>query len=463
MAKGTQREVEAEGQFIQLDPNLIEADPKHNARFGLIPDRIKKLATEIVDAGGVMEPIEVAPLTHPANGYSYRLVFGNYRLAAVKELNREGAGLTIPAIVKETKEGLDSTIRNLMENIARQDLTTMDTAHAIKLLLDGGMEKMKVREMFARPNRPGPASNSWVNITLGLLDLPKPIQAKLHTGEITWDGGATLVKVKRDNPDKLNEVVAELEADRVKAIEKETKEEERLLAAIRKAEQAGNKEKEQEQKVANAAAEALKKLQVARDAVAKADVDNADLIAKAKEALIAASAKVTEDPSAHDPSAHKEVAEAAKHLENVQKAAVREKDRAAKALAAIEAKQAQEAKDAQEKLKADREEAKTAKATADAAKKAAKPAGGVAPKKAADKPISAADVKKAAAKAGAPTGVKVLNRTEIMEIVNEMSLPGGQGKAEIKVSDIGKALKSTFNGQLTPKQLYKELLKVCGK
>lgn len=457
MAKESKREVEAEGQFIQLDPNLIEADPKHNARFGLIPDRIKKLATEIVDAGGVMEPIEVAPLTPAVNGFRYRLVFGNYRLAAVKQLNGEGAGLTIPAIVKETKEGLDSTIRNLMENIARQDLTTMDTAHAIKLLLDGGMEKMKVREMFARPNRPGPASNSWVNITLALLDLPKPIQAKLHTGEITWDGGATLVKVKQDNPAKFDEVVAQLEADRVKAIEKETKEEERLLAAIRKAEQAGNKEKEQEQKVANAAAEALKKLQVARDAVAKADVDNADLIAKAKEALVAASAKVTEDPSAH-----KEVAEAAKHLENTQKAAVREKDRAAKALAAIEAKQAQEAKDAQEKLKADREETKVAKATADAAKKAAKPAGGVAPKKAADKPISAADVKKAAAKAGAPTGVKVLNRTEMMEVVNAMSLPFGEGKAEVMVTKIGKALKSCFNSVTTQNQLFKELLKICG-
>ncbi len=455
MSKAIQTETPTEGQFIELDPKLIEADPKKNARFALIPDRIQKLAKEITDAGGVMQPIEVTPLESPINGFHYRLTFGNYRLAAVNALNKEGAGLTIPAIVKKTKDGLDSTMRNLMENIARQDLTSMDMAHDIKLLLDGGVPRMRVREIFARPNRPGPASNSWINITMSFLDLPKAIQTKLHTGQYSWDAGATLVKVHRDHPEQLDEVLAEIDVDRQKAIDKETKEEEKLLNLERKAQVAANKEKEAEEKIQKEANERATKLQTAKDAVAKANVDNEDLINKATEALKLASAKVTEDPSAHA-----EVAKAAKHLEATQRTAVRAKEQAEKALARIEAKIKEEDEADKQALKDEKEAAKAAKAESDAAKRAAKP-GGVAAKKATEKPTTAADVKKAAATKGVPTGVKVLNRTDIMAVVNELSLPGGAGKAEQRVSAIGQALKQCFNSAITTNQLVKELLKIC--
>jgi chemotaxis protein histidine kinase CheA len=447
-----------EGQLVELDPVVIDADAKYNTRFGLRPARIKDLANEISEAGGVMEPIEVSPLDKAVNGHMYRLTFGNYRLAAVKLLNEGGAKLKIPAIVRQTAEGKDARLRNLMENLGRQDMTLMDTAYAIEALTKEGVDKVKIREMFARPGRKGPASNSWVNITLGFLDLPKSIQNKLHNGELTWDGGAALVKVKRDHPDKLQDVLETLEKDREREIEREKRDEERYLASIKKADDLAAKEREQEEKLLKAQQDREEKLRTAKAAVEVTEKENAKLVAEAEKALKEATNAVSATPGAE---AAKKVAEAAKKLESVKAQTTKAAERQAEALKKLQDKYAAQDKAEAEEAKAEAKEAADTKKAAAEAKEAMKQKGGTAKKKAAERPTTSADVKKAAKSAGASTGAVPLKRPEIMKVVDELCLPAGQGKAEQRVQSIGKALKLCFDGVTTTNALVKELMGIC--
>ncbi len=327
----------------------------------------------------------------------------------------------------------------------------MDTAQAIQNLLDCGVDKMTVRAMFSRPGRRGPVSNSWVNITTSFLDLPTKIQNKIHNGEIDWSGAAMLAKINKDDKDKLPGILDELETARQKAIDKEEREEEKYLATLKKAEDAEAKEQEAELKISRAKEEKANALKAAKDAVAKCDADNLELIAKAKAELDAANKSVSANPS----EGAKAVAEAAKHLDNIMKAAEREKAKTTKALKKLEEQYKAEADKAKEEAKAAKEEAKAAKDEAKAAKEDKKAKGS---KKGTEKAQSAKDVAQAAAKVS--DGKVVLTRKQIMDVVDGMCQPGGAGKSEGRIQELGKMLKSCFNSGITEGQLYKKLLEL---
>ncbi|HXC04402.1 MAG TPA: ParB N-terminal domain-containing protein [Bacteroidia bacterium] len=459
-----------EGQLIELDPSVIDANPKHNARFGLKPSKVTEMAEKIVSEGQ-LQPIEVSPLPEADNGFQYRLSFGNYRLAAIKQLNKEGAGLTVKAIVRTTEPGKATTIRQLTENLARQENTRMDDAVAIKKLLDAGVDKMTIRSMFSVAGRKGPVSNSWLNITLGFLDLPTKVQNKLHTGEIDWSGGAVLYRVNRDNKEKLPEVLKELEDARQKAIDKETREEEKFIAALNKAEEAQRKQAEAEAKQQEAIEAKANRLKTAEEAIALTDKLNSDLITAAQKALDEATEKVKEDPS----EGAKAVAEAVKKLESTKKAADKSKEQAAKDLAKLKDRYAAEAKEAKEKAKLAAQEAKEAKkevseARAERQPDAEHPRTASTKKSAADKPTTGKDVAKAAAAVGAGSGGVKLTYKEIREVVDGLCKPGGEGAAETKAQKVGIYMRSCFFGisipgypnGMTEAQFYSALLKLLG-
>lgn len=446
-----------DGQMLHLPPEAILADPKNNARYGLKVSRIKELAQEITDKGGVMEPIEVSPIP---GSVPYRLTFGNYRLAAVMMLNEQGAGLTIPAIVKRTSEGLESLMRNLSENIARQDLTPMDQAHAIQLLTEGGVDKLKIREMFARPGRRGPASNSWVNTTIGFLDLPRKVQNQIHEGQIDWAGAAELVKVNRDGKEDLPSVLADLEKERTKAIAREEREEEWFLSTLAKAEEARNKAASAAQQAIEAEQARAAKLEAAKTAVQAAKSEGAAKVAKADTALKAATLGVAEDQSTTA-----EVAMLAKDAASIKKEVDASIVRAQKTYDALMQKE----KEAAEAARAKAKEAEEARREAAREAKAAKEGRQVGAEggrkrdsraaKAKTKTTSAASVKKAVARV-TRDGRVLLTRSEIMKVAELLALPGGTGRAEVIVTSIGKTLLSTFNSVITDKQCYSAILKL---
>jgi ParB family chromosome partitioning protein len=244
-------------QLLQLDPTKVQTDD--NVRFNLKRNKVDSLSSAILEAGRVLEPVGVQPLDTPSNGFTHKLVYGFYRHAAVDKLNKEqAAGLTLPAILISPASETERLRLQLMENMDRENMSPMDSAVAIKKLMDSGVSRGEIRRIFARPaGKKGaevqPASNAWVNIVLRFLELPKTIQEKIHTGVIGVEAAYELGKVP---PEKRQAVIERAEAERQHQIDVEAKDEQVYLAAEKKLTEAQEKEKE-----------AVKGVEVARSSV----------------------------------------------------------------------------------------------------------------------------------------------------------------------------------------------------
>ncbi|MBU6231703.1 hypothetical protein KGP36_03460 [Patescibacteria group bacterium] len=408
----------ASGELLNLDPKEILADD--NTRFGLKDTRIQSLASSIVSTGGVMEPVEVELIQPGANGHKYRLTTGFYRLAAVEFLNKtQAAGLTVPAIVRESADTKSRLKRQLAENMERENQSPMDQAIAIKRLLDAGLSKMEVREVFSRPggrkgNKIQPASNSFINMTLSFLELPKSVQEKIHNGLIGVAAAYELTKVPAE---KRTAVLERAEQERQKALETEERDEEKLLAREKKE------------------AEENAKKQGFQDAVTQTEAT----FNQAQETL---KNKTTQAAEAYAASRQK--------FDNA-------KDKKAAATAFKEAEKVRAIAEADFDAAKKEYEAAMEKFEKYVASKAAKVAGEKPAKAGKEaKKVSSADVKKAAVKEKASTQHVALNAAEMRKVVSELTLPGSHAA----VIAIAVAFQRCFSGEITDEQLRKELTKI---
>jgi hypothetical protein len=402
-----------EEQILYVDPTRVRA--ADNLRYGLKQSRIDSLAANIVEAGGVLNAVEVRALDEADADYD--LTSGFYRHAAVLKLNENGAGLLLPVVVRATDD--KARIQHqLSENLERESMSPMDMAVAIDRLLKDGVERKDIRRIFARPSgqkgkEVQPASNAWVNIIRNLLDLPKKLQELVHSGVIGVSGAYAIGKVA---PDKRDALVARILAEREAQLEQESKDEEAFLKA--------------ESRVA----EAAEKLKTVSDdeAALRTGVDAAVKATKDSMNAFRALQKVDylnlpkEEKEAHRKSLNE--AEAA--VKAAQKA---EKDTKNKLAKAIETRKKVEEVTAE------------AKAKLDAAQKAK-----AAPKKA-PAPVSEADVNKAAAKEDGGFVPLTLSETRaaIKEIQEEAGDPG--------VAAIGSILSRLLSGEFTTKAAVKAL------
>jgi hypothetical protein len=408
------------GVILQLDPSAILADD--NTRFNLKESRIQTLAESIVAQGGVIEPVEVEPI-EGNNGFSHRLTVGFYRHAAVKYLNTtQAAGLTLPALVHINANPTVRLQRQLAENIERENQSPMDSAIAIKRLMEAGLSRIEVRQMFSRPSsrkgakgKPEPASNAWVNMMLSFLELPKPAQDKIHMGVVGVAAAYQLTKVPKE---KQTEILARAEDARQRELEQEEKEEERFLTTEKK-------QKEQTEKVttAKAALEAAEtKNKAAAETLDKQTHLTAELFKSAK-----GRHNTPKDKKAADV-AFKDAEKARLAAENVATEAQKEYEKAQVAFSRL----------------TEQKEVKAKKVVEEKAKKAA---------------VKPGDVTKAAKAAGAATGAVLLNASEMRKTVMEMGLPtGSKGDEEMKA--LSSALVQCFAGITTPESLYREVRKM---
>jgi len=413
--------------LVQLDPAVILADD--NTRFGLKQSRVESLAQSILERGEVLEPVEVEALGDASsNGHSYRLTTGFYRLAAVSYLNtNQAAGLKIPAIVRATPTPQERLRRQLAENMERENQSPMDQAVAIKRLLDSGLTKMEVRTIFSRPggrkgNKVQPASNSFINMTLSFLDLPKAMQTKIHEGLIGVAAAYELTKVPAE---RRAEVLERAEAERQKGLEREEREEERLLAQEKKSQEANEKRDK-------ALAEVSKASEEHKTAVASLEAAHA----KSKAAYEASIAKGL------DPKVKKENQKAFKVAGKLRLIAE------ADALAAQKVYEDLQMRFTKSEQAVAEKAAKLKEAKAQAPAGAAKKGDAVGP----------SDVKKAAVAAGATTNYVPLNKQEIHKFMGDLALPGGNEK----VVSIAKVFIRAFAGEITDKQAHKELMGIVG-
>lgn len=231
--------------LMYFDPAMITVGS--NTRLKLKPTKIASLAADIREVGRVLEPVGVEEMASSG----FELIYGRYRHAAVEMLNKDGYDIQLPAIVYADLQPADRLRMQISENLKREDLSLVDKAIAMKALLDSGMSKVEVRNVFAsaggrKGNAVQPMSNIYLNSHLAILTLSKSLQDKIDDGVL---GMGAIMKVLAAEPSVRDAIVKQAEVTRQAELEKEESAEDKFIAAE-------NKRMEKEEKEA-AAAQAL--------------------------------------------------------------------------------------------------------------------------------------------------------------------------------------------------------------
>lgn len=153
--------------YRELSLSEIDVDPDQPRRV-FSEDSLRELADSI-KIYGVISPI----LVRIGSGGSYRIVAGERRFRASKLANLE----TIPAIIDVEDVANSKTLsKQLVENIQREDLSSMEKAFAIGQLRD--QFSLSVREIATQLG----ISKSSVQRSIDVLALPDDLQAALIAG-----------------------------------------------------------------------------------------------------------------------------------------------------------------------------------------------------------------------------------------------------------------------------------------
>ena len=172
-----------EGRLREVPLDQIAVN-RRQPRHAFAEEELEELAASI-KALGVVQPIVVRPLTEavvPGAPTRFELVAGERRLRAARL-----AGLDhIPALVRPVDE-IESLEIALAENVAREDLNSIEEAQAYAALVDEfGLTHERVAELVGR-------SRAGVTNLLRLLDLPDDVQRLVEAGELSEGHGRALL------------------------------------------------------------------------------------------------------------------------------------------------------------------------------------------------------------------------------------------------------------------------------
>lgn len=161
-------------QLVYLHPRQLEPDPE-----GVREDAgdIAGLA-ETIREYGLLQPLGVVAL----GGDRYRVVYGGRRQQAALHLGLE----RVPCIVLDGDD--DLLLRQLIENVQRQDLNDMEKARSFRRLRErfkATDERLSEGELDERVAAAVGLAPRTVRRYLGLLDLPAEVQHLLRSGELS--------------------------------------------------------------------------------------------------------------------------------------------------------------------------------------------------------------------------------------------------------------------------------------
>lgn len=167
-----------EGEVVEeISIGLIDNNP-NQPRKNFDPNALNELAQSI-KLYGVIQPILVT-----RRGDRFMIVAGERRFRATKLAERK----TIPAIVKDFDEAQVKEIA-LLENIQRQDLNPIETARAMKELMDSYQWTQEALADRLGKSRPGVAN------TLRLLTLCPEVIDLIEKGKLSAGHARSLVVV----------------------------------------------------------------------------------------------------------------------------------------------------------------------------------------------------------------------------------------------------------------------------
>lgn len=165
----TPDELEAIAGRLGLSRQWIQHEGTHREHYDV--------TAAVRDNAIILSPLLATK--RPAGGLL--LLAGHRRLAACKLAKLT----TAPTIVLGPKLADDQLTIAIVENLHRAQLSPMDEARACQALLDHGRSKKDIAVDLAR-------SNGWVADRLALMELPRELQRKVDTGDLTIGQGAQL-------------------------------------------------------------------------------------------------------------------------------------------------------------------------------------------------------------------------------------------------------------------------------
>lgn len=169
--------------FSELDSSLLESVRNH----------------------GILEPLIVH--IHPSEA-NFHLIAGERRLRAAKE-----AGLTsVPCMIYgDDLSEKEFRIIQLSENFLRKDLTPLEEAKGLKLLLDTGVSQSDLAGTLG-------LSQPYISNRLRLLDAPDKVKDLLVRGKITPSHVLQIIRYK-DVPSEIYEKVVDSVVSHIESTE----------------------------------------------------------------------------------------------------------------------------------------------------------------------------------------------------------------------------------------------------
>ena len=172
------------GELTRVAVGAVEPN-RRQPRSRVDEEAIDRLARSVREQG-IVQPVLVRPL----RGGRYELVAGERRWRAAQR-----AGLaTVPAVVREADDR-ESLLLALVENVAREDLSSIDEARAYAALQDEfGLSLGALAEYVG-------CSKSAVSNRMRLLELPDDVLALVETGSLS-EGHARAVLAVPGNEER---------------------------------------------------------------------------------------------------------------------------------------------------------------------------------------------------------------------------------------------------------------------
>jgi len=181
---------------LEVHVDKLEPNP-FQPRQGLDDESLEELTLSI-ETHGVVQPVIVRPTEELE---VYQIIAGERRWRAARR-----AGLqTIPCIVQEADD--EKTLElALVENLQRDDLGPLETAHALRYLMqEFGLTQEQLSEQLGR-------SRSTIANMLRLLDLPEPVKQALAERRISQGHGRALLSLSAE-PERMMALFERIEAD----------------------------------------------------------------------------------------------------------------------------------------------------------------------------------------------------------------------------------------------------------
>lgn len=181
-----EREIRTGEEIIKVDVMRIFPS-KYQPRERFSKESLEELMQSIKEKG-VVQPLLVR---ESADG-NFELIAGERRLRALKALNIP----EVSVIVKNVSD-LDVLELSLIENIQRENLNSIEEAHAYKRLVEEfNFTQEKISEVIGK-------DRSTVANTLRLLSLPKKIQELIQNGNISLGHAKAILSVQNERKQLL--------------------------------------------------------------------------------------------------------------------------------------------------------------------------------------------------------------------------------------------------------------------